>query len=164
MSNPLSSRYDSDRDSPGFMLWRVTNRWQAVIRAALRPFGLTHVQFVLLAALTWAMGELTQIELAHRTRSDPMMTSQVLRALERKGLIERREHPTDGRARLLHVTPAGAELARRANTAVEAADQAFFGASPAATLARRAPGPARRTELDELTETRARRTERPAEG
>ncbi len=128
MSNPLSSRYDSDRDSPGFMLWRVTNRWQAVIRAALRPFGLTHVQFVLLAALTWAMGELTQIELAHRTRSDPMMTSQVLRALERKGLIERREHPTDGRARLLHVTPAGAELARRANTAVEAADQAFFGA------------------------------------
>ena len=113
MSNPLSSRYDSDRDSPGFMLWRVTNRWQAVIRAALRPFGLTHVQFVLLAALTWAMGELTQIELAHRTRTDPMMTSQVLRALERKGLIERREHPTDGRARLLHVTPAGAELARR---------------------------------------------------
>ena len=86
------------------MLWRVTNRWQAVIRAALRPFGLTHVQFVLLAALTWAMGKLTQIELAHRTRTDPMMTSQVLRALERKGLIERREHPTDGRARLLNVT------------------------------------------------------------
>ena len=109
MSNPLSSRYDSDRDSPGFMLWRVTNRWQAVIRVALRPFRLTHVQFVLLAALTWAMGELTQIELAHGTRTDPMMTSQVLRALERKGLIERREHPTDGRARLLNVTPAGAE-------------------------------------------------------
>ncbi len=110
------------------MLWRVTNRWQAVIRAALRPFGLTHVQFVLLAALTWAQGELTQIELAHRTRTDPMMTSQVLRALERKGLIERREHPGDGRARLLSVTAAGADLARRANVAVEAAGQSFFGA------------------------------------
>lgn len=127
MTNPLASRYDSEQDSPGLMLWRVTNRWQAAIRAALRPFGLTHVQFVLLAALTWADRELTQIELAHQTRTDPMMTSQVLRALERKALIGRREHPADGRARLLCATPAGADLARRANVAVEAADQAFFG-------------------------------------
>jgi DNA-binding MarR family transcriptional regulator len=132
VTNPLASRYDSERDSPGLMLWRVTNRWQAAIRATLRPFGLTHVQFVLLAALTWAGGqadqaELTQIELAHQTRTDPMMTSQVLRALAGKGLIERRAHPADGRARLLGVTLAGAELARRANVAVEAADQAFFG-------------------------------------
>jgi len=134
VSNPLSSQYGSEQDSPGFMLWRVTNRWQAVIRAALRPFGLTHVQFVLLAALTWAQRELTQIELAHQTRADPMMTSQVLRALEGKGLVERREHPADGRARLLRVTPAGADLARRANVAVEAADQAFFGTQ--ATLPR----------------------------
>ena len=43
---------DAD-DSPGFLLWQVTNKWQAAQRAALKPFGLTHVQFVLLASLTW---------------------------------------------------------------------------------------------------------------
>jgi MarR family transcriptional regulator, organic hydroperoxide resistance regulator len=131
MSNPLGSQFGSDQDSPGFMLWRVTNRWQAIIRAALQPFDLTHVQFVLLAALTWSREPLTQTDLAHRTRTDPMMTSQVLRALERKALIERHPHPSDGRARLLSVTPAGAALAQRANTAVEAADAAFFGSDSA---------------------------------
>ena len=40
-------------ESPGFLLWRVTLRWQRVIAAALRPLGLTHVQFVLLASVWW---------------------------------------------------------------------------------------------------------------
>lgn len=127
MTNQLGSRFDSDRDSPGFLLWQVTNRWQAAIRACLRPFDLTHVQCVLLAALTWADAELTQVELANRTHADPMMTSQVLRALEAKGFVVRKPHPDDRRARLLEVTPQGAELARRANAAVEAADAEFFG-------------------------------------
>lgn len=129
MSNSLGSAFTSEQDSPGFMLWRVTNRWQAIIRAALQPLDLTHVQYVLLAALVWADARdaVTQIELAHRTQVDKMMTSQVLRALEAKGLIERRPHPSDRRARALAVTPAGASLARRASRAVEAADAAFFG-------------------------------------
>ena len=42
------------------------------------------------------------------------MTSQVLRALESGGLVERVQHPTDGRARLLHATPAGIALVNRA--------------------------------------------------
>jgi len=57
------------------------------------------------------------------------MTSQVLRALERKGLVVRSSHPTDSRARELGVTPEGEELARTAVTAVEAADGEFFGAT-----------------------------------
>jgi hypothetical protein len=40
-------------DSPGFLLWHVTLRWQREIAAALAPLGLTHVQFVLLAAAWW---------------------------------------------------------------------------------------------------------------
>ncbi len=70
------------------MLWRVTNAWQASIRAALRPFDLTHVQFVLLAALTWLDAEtpITQRGLAEYARTDAMMTSQVIRTLESKGV------------------------------------------------------------------------------
>ena len=36
--------------SPGFLLWRATNRWQRHLRAALHETGLTHVQYVLLVA------------------------------------------------------------------------------------------------------------------
>src|SRR3954453_8138901 len=40
-------------DSPGFLLWRVTQRWQRSIVAALRPLDLTHAQFVLLMSTAW---------------------------------------------------------------------------------------------------------------
>ena len=115
-------------DSPGFLLWQVTNRWQAAQRAALKPFGLTHVQFVLLASLAWleVEGPITQRRLADHAATDPMMTSQVLRVLQARGLITRTPHPQDGRAQMLAVTPAGAALANRAVVAVERCDRDFF--------------------------------------
>ena len=52
MPGALHSAHRDPGASPGLMLWRVTNAWQRTVRAALAPFGLTHVQFVLLAVLT----------------------------------------------------------------------------------------------------------------
>jgi DNA-binding MarR family transcriptional regulator len=124
----LNTEFADADDSTGLALWRVTNHWQAAQRAALQPFDITHVQFVLLASLTWLDAESpTQNALAAHAGTDPMMTSQVLRALEAKGLVERRAHPTDGRARLLAATAAGRALANSAVVAVEACDTEFFG-------------------------------------
>jgi DNA-binding MarR family transcriptional regulator len=64
--------------------------------------------------------------LAEHAVTDPMMTSQVLRALEGRGLLRRGQHPTDARARALSVTKAGAALANRALVAVEGCDADFF--------------------------------------
>lgn len=124
----LATEFSSAQESPGLSLWQVTNRWQAAVRAALRPVGLTHVQFVLLASLTYldADGPVTQKQLADHAACDAMMTSQVLRALEERGFLTREPHPTDRRARALVVTPAGRELANRAVVLVEACDRAFF--------------------------------------
>ncbi|MBF6174716.1 MarR family winged helix-turn-helix transcriptional regulator [Nocardia blacklockiae] len=131
MKHRLRSEFGHADESPGLLLWHVTNRWQAAQRAALAPFGLTHVQFVLLAALVWladSAGEpVMQRDIAAHAATDPMMTSQVLRALEQKGLVERREHPHDRRARSLLPTKAGVALADRAIVAVEACDREFFG-------------------------------------
>lgn len=125
----LGTVHPSADQSPGLALWQVTNDWQRHIRDALAPFDLTHVQFVLLAHLAAAdvAQPMTQHELATRCRADLTMTSQVLRRLERRGLVERRPHPHDGRARALHPTADGVELANRANAAVEAADAVYFG-------------------------------------
>jgi DNA-binding MarR family transcriptional regulator len=58
------------------------------------------------------------------------MTSEVLRKLEAKGLIVRTVDAADTRARKIHVTERGGELARAAVTAVEGVDAAFFTPVP----------------------------------
>jgi DNA-binding MarR family transcriptional regulator len=116
-------------ESPGFLLWHATLRWQREVAAALAPLGLTHVQFVLLAVTWWLNrdgGRPNQLEVARQAGTDVKMTSQVLRALEAKGLIERSVDPADTRSRRLRVTGDGAALAPRAVAEVERVDAAFF--------------------------------------
>jgi DNA-binding MarR family transcriptional regulator len=55
-----------------------------------------------------------------------MMTSQVLRTLEERGLVRRAPHPDDGRARALAVTDEGRSLANRTVAVVEHCDREFF--------------------------------------
>ena len=120
-------------ESPGFLLWHVTLRWQREIAAALAPLGLTHVQFVLLAAAWWLNSrgqDPNQLSLARQAGTDVKMTSEVLRKLEAKRLIVRTVDAADTRARKIRVTERGGELAVRAVAAVEAVDAAFFRAVP----------------------------------
>lgn len=133
-SERLETEHASSEDSPGLLLWQLTNRWQSAQRAALKPHGLTHVQFVLLASLTYLQAGsgarqtgVTQRRLADHAATDPMMTSQVLRALEQRGLVERAEHPEDKRARAVRASAEGVRLANRAVRTVEDADRRFFG-------------------------------------
>ena len=119
-------------EKPGFLLWHATLRWQRLIAATLKPIGLTHVQFVLLAS-TWFLesrtGPPSQRELADHAGTDTMMTSQVLRSLEAAGLVERHPDPRDARIKRLTVTPPGHRAAADALAAVDAVDLQFFGAS-----------------------------------
>jgi DNA-binding MarR family transcriptional regulator len=119
--------------NPGFLLWRVTLRWQRAVAAALRPLDLTHPQFVVLASVWWLGREgepPSQRQLADHTGMDAMTTSQVARALEAKGLIARAADPHDSRVRRLSATAAGTALAGRAVEAVEAVDRAHFAPAP----------------------------------
>ncbi len=91
--------------------------------------GLTHVQFVLLAC-TWWLNQQgqhpSQIALAEFAGTDVKMTSQVVRSLERNGLVEREVDRTDTRARRLRVTRRGARVAPRAIAVVQQVDAEFF--------------------------------------
>ncbi|GAA4140111.1 MarR family winged helix-turn-helix transcriptional regulator [Leifsonia shinshuensis] len=124
--------------SPGFLLWHATLRWQRAMVDALRPHDLTHAQFVLLASTWWLNGQSespSQARLSEQTGSDPRMTSEIVRRLVAKGLVERATDPADSRAKVLRVTAAGAAAAEAAIGSVEAADAAFFAAAQ-----RAAPG------------------------
>ena len=115
--------------SPGFLLWKATLRWQRAIAAALAPWDLTHVQFVLLASDWWMAthgGAPNQLSLARQAGVDVKMASQVIRTLERKGLVRRSVDAADTRARRIEPTALGAEVAQASIEAVEAADRRFF--------------------------------------
>lgn len=127
-SLPLPSRFTVPAQSPGFLLWKVSNAWQRKLRTALQPLELTHSQFVILATATWfeAEGPLTQARLSHLTGIDPMTTSQIVRTLTNARLIERQKHPDDPRANSIIVTSAGRDKAQKAVMVVEEADAQFF--------------------------------------
>lgn len=87
------------------------------------------MQFVLLAALWWlerSSGSPTQAQLAAQAGTDQMMTSQVTRRLEQRGLLERAPDRSDARARRLALTAAGRAILAGALADVEAADAEFF--------------------------------------
>jgi DNA-binding MarR family transcriptional regulator len=132
----LGTQFEDADASPGFVLWQVATLWQRALRAALNEVGLTHAQFVLLACAAWlegrpatkASGGVTQADIAAHARTDVVMTSEVLRTLERKTLLKRLPHPSDARAKQIALTPSGRRLANKAVALVEAADSSFFGA------------------------------------
>ncbi|MDP1836544.1 MAG: MarR family transcriptional regulator [Chlamydiales bacterium] len=123
------SEFDGPGESPGFLLWQVSTRWRRQIETALATVGLTHAQFVILACVGWLTrdgSQVTQIELARHCQTDITMTSQVLRTLERKGYIERKQREGDERSKLPHITQQGAQLIEKALPLVESVDREFF--------------------------------------
>ena len=117
------------QQSPGFLLWNLENLWQREQRRALRPFGITPVQLLLLSGLaekTTEQDSVSQVELARHCRTDPMMTSQVIRTLLRLRLIERTRHHRDKRAFTVCLTIEGHDIRRRAETAMRRVDEQFF--------------------------------------
>ncbi len=129
MPDDVQFSFQSASDSPGFLLWQMTNQWQRAVRAALEPLDLTHTQFVLLAGLAWLSRSdepVSQIQVAQHSSIDVMMASEVLRTLERKGLVIRAPHPHDTRAKALHLTAEGTARVNQAVQIVEQVDREFF--------------------------------------
>jgi DNA-binding MarR family transcriptional regulator len=127
----MESEFKGPQESPGFLLWQVTNVWQRHIRNELVKIDLTHVQFVLLAACQWynqhAVTEgMTQIQLSQQAKIDVNVTSKVLRTLEKRNLVLRNPHHTDTRANVITLTPFGKTLISQAIVIVEQADRQFF--------------------------------------
>ncbi|WP_203362882.1 MarR family transcriptional regulator [Bacillus sp. REN10] len=123
------STFDDPNESTGFLLWRVSQDWQRAITKELSEVGLTHVQFVLLAAcdyLATSEEHVTQKKLASFTKTNIMMVSDVVRTLQTKGFIERSKNPRDKREILLTPTTEGTEKVKVALPIVEEVDQKFF--------------------------------------
>ena len=121
--------YEKPEESVGFLLWQITNQWQRKMNAALKEFDLTHVQFALLAGIAWLERfekPITQVRLAKYAGTNIMMTSKVIRTLEKKGFILRDECETDTRAKCVSLTAKGIQRIEKTLPLVKAVDEKFF--------------------------------------
>lgn len=80
------------------------------VRERAAKLGLTAAQATALRELT---GPMTITDLAERMSCEPSNATYVIDKLENLGLLERRSHPTDRRAKQLVLTTEGAELRER---------------------------------------------------
>ena len=129
MNKNIEFHFKSPEDSPGYLLGQLTMLWQRKQKRVLDPLDLTHTQFVFLAASAWLSKEsnnVTQIDIANQGNADRMMVSKVLRTLEEKKFVTRKEHKTDTRAKTISLTQLGASVLQKALAAVESADLEFF--------------------------------------
>lgn len=123
------TQFTGPEDSPGFLLWQVSTEWRRQVENALVPLNITHPQFVILASTGWLTREkyeVSQVELARHCKIDVTMTSQILRALEKKGLIERRQREANEKSKFPHLTKLGMALVKKAIPLVEKVDIQFF--------------------------------------
>ncbi|MGT2778366.1 MarR family winged helix-turn-helix transcriptional regulator [Streptococcus anginosus] len=131
MTKTFHSQYtDNHQESTGLLFARVYNAWHGRVKKALQKVGLTHPQFIILTSLGYLELQqdlVTQVNLATFSDMDVMTVSQVLKLLLKKGLVERREHPQDSRAKVVFLTDAGRERMNQALPLVEAIDQTYFG-------------------------------------
>lgn len=122
------SLHEGPKQSPGFLLWHISTSWRSSIEQVLKPLGLTHPQFVVLATTGWLTrnGEpMTQITIGKMAGLDPNTNSQIIKGLEQKKLIKRTPS-SDGRAKNVSLTKAGSSILNQALPAVEQADAHFF--------------------------------------
>lgn len=129
MNDSIGFPFKAPEESSGYLLWQVTMLWQRAMKRELDKIDITHTQFVLMAALGWLSkegGNVTQIDIANHSNTDRMMVSKVLRTLEEKKVIKRKDHPVDTRAKVINLTPMGEELLMKALKVVAEVDNTFF--------------------------------------
>lgn len=91
---------------PGFLVRRLHQIHVAMFFEECKAQNITPVQNAILTSLSVRTG-LDQTSLGQEVGQDRTTIADVLKRMEGRGLVERRPHPTDRRARQVHLTPEG---------------------------------------------------------
>jgi len=118
------------QNAVGFVMWRIVHRYQREVDQALQGLDLTHLQFITLTLVAWMSrtGDAApQAEVARFGDIHPMQVSNVLKALERKGLVRRSPSPGKALAKDVAITSAGMVVLKAALPLVIAVQARLFG-------------------------------------
>ncbi|HSX06600.1 MAG TPA: MarR family transcriptional regulator [Candidatus Saccharimonadia bacterium] len=126
-----TSIYTDPHQSLGFLLHQAAINWRRSLAKELRAIGLTPVQFFMLGSTSRLTAEFGQApmqrDIAENTLVDINVVSQVVRQLEKRGLLLRARNQADRRAFRLLLSEDGRETLRQAIQVVYQVDEEFFG-------------------------------------
>lgn len=103
-----ASRYVLD-EQIGFVLRKAHQRATDIFNGIMAQFEITPTQFAAVARLH-QVGETSQNRLGRMTAMDPATILGVVNRLKKRGLVEQRFDPNDGRMNLLSLSPAGRDI------------------------------------------------------
>ncbi|NDU85203.1 MAG: MarR family transcriptional regulator [Ferrovum sp.] len=116
----------------GSRLIKLSRIYRREIDHRLMVFGVSDATAVPVMLIGRLGGGARQVTLAEEMGVEGPSLVRLLDQLSHAGLIERRDDPTDRRAKTVHLTPAGMDLARRIDLAmVEIRQDLFAGIADA---------------------------------
>jgi MarR family transcriptional regulator for hemolysin len=118
----------------GLLVARLSRRLRQAVDAEMRLIGLTEATWRPLIYLRSLGDGVRQKELATAMSIEGPSLVRLLDSLERRGFIERREDESDRRARGIHLTRAGRDLAVRAARIGNGLQKHLMESVPAADL------------------------------
>lgn len=101
---------ESTSEGLGDAFGAVARRLRSASMASLAAWDVTPSQMRAVRMLTSRDGGMRSSELAHHLHIAPRSATEVIDALEAKGLVDRSPDPTDRRATLVTLTPRGVAL------------------------------------------------------
>lgn len=113
-------------DSLGEAFGAAARRLRSASMSSLATWDVTPSQMRAVRVLTHHDGGVRSSELAHHLRIAPRSATEVVDALEGKGLVERSPDPHDRRATLVSLTPRGQELSEQVRRARGVEYERFF--------------------------------------
>jgi DNA-binding MarR family transcriptional regulator len=119
----IGERYRGVDGHIGYLLRQASHTLRGALDAALRPHGLSGVQYGVLSVLARDSGA-SGADLARACNTTPQAMNGVLATLEREALIERHPHPTHGRILQVTLSAEGRRRLAAANPAVRAVERA----------------------------------------
>ena len=131
-ARPKDDSYDLD-NSIGYLLNRAANIIAARFSDELKPHEINLQMWRMLATLS-ACDDQSVSELADHTGAELSYLSRSVAALQERGLVERKQSPSDRRANLVSLTPAGRTLVRTLAPRGRATEKASLAGVPAADL------------------------------
>ena len=121
----------------GFLIHDVSRLRRIVVDRALKPLGITRSQWWVLAFLSRRDG-MTQTALAADLDLTKVAIGGLLDRMEAAGFVERRADQSDGRARRVYLTRAGAKMVAAIRESVEAVELEILERIPEEALAQTA--------------------------
>jgi len=94
----------------GFRLARIARRWRREIDEGLKPYGLTEATWMPLLHLSHMGKQARQKDLAKSLDIEGSSLVRLLDSLEAAGLVERFDHETDRRSKVVRLTERGLDV------------------------------------------------------